>query len=339
MNTAMQEGAALEGPVDPFTSADERARFAAFTEQLVARGRRPATVRAYRSDWVDLSHWFRRAHGRPLDAVDLIPADVEAWREAAQRRGRSGATAARRTAFVRTYMRWLEAQGQVKTGASQGFKAIDPVPASARRPDILAPEQEITLIEQVEAHGCIRDQAVILTLLDAGLKVGELVALDVGHLDLTAGHLLVPGHRAPVPVPSRAAARLSWSLAERGIKGGEGLFIPPPPEDAHTRPSPMPFAPLGPPESWPLFVGERGRLSANGVQRIVRKHGRFARVDATPRVLRHTFAVRWLARRPDPVALAEVMGLESPDAARIYAELIPQRAPLARGRKAVEEAA
>ena len=85
--------------------------------------------------------------------------------------------------------------------------------------------------------------------------------------------------------------------------------------------SPMPFGCQGSPAEWPLFVGERGRLSVNGVQRVVRKHATFARVDATPQLLRHTFAFGFWARTRDLVDLAEVLGLESVDSVKIYAQL------------------
>ncbi|MCA9542253.1 MAG: hypothetical protein KC620_25325, partial [Myxococcales bacterium] len=85
--------------------------------------------------------------------------------------------------------------------------------------------------------------------------------------------------------------------------------------------SPMPFGCNGPPARWPLFVGERGRLSANGVQRALRKHARFARVEATPQVLRQTFGIAFWARHHDLVALAEVLGLESVETARPYTQV------------------
>ena len=85
--------------------------------------------------------------------------------------------------------------------------------------------------------------------------------------------------------------------------------------------SPMPFGCDGPPSDWPLFVGERGRLSVNGVQRVVRKHATFARVDATPQLLRHTFAFGYWVKHRDLVSLAEALGLESVESVRMYSQL------------------
>ena len=83
----------------------------------------------------------------------------------------------------------------------------------------------------------------------------------------------------------------------------------------------MPFDAMGPLSDWPLFVGERGRLSINGVQRVVRKHATFARVTASPQLLRNTFALQYWAQNEDPVALAEVLGLESIESVKMYSQL------------------
>jgi site-specific recombinase XerD len=73
-----------------------------------------------------------------------------------------------------------------------------------------------------------------------------------------------------------------------------------------------------------LFSGERGRLTPNAVQRILRKHAAFARIeDASPHVLRHTFAFSYWLRTRDLVGLAERLGLESLESAKAYAHLSP----------------
>ena len=87
--------------------------------------------------------------------------------------------------------------------------------------------------------------------------------------------------------------------------------------------SPVPFAPTGQPRSWPLFVGDRGRLTSNAVQRILRKYCAFARVDAAPHVLRHTFAAAYWARTHDLIGLAEILGHENVETTRVYSSVTP----------------
>ena len=59
----------------------------------------------------------------------------------------------------------------------------------------------------------------------------------------------------------------------------------------------------------------------NGVQRVVRKHAAFARVEATPQILRNTFAMNVWSVKQDLVGLAEMMGLESVESAKIYTQM------------------
>lgn len=328
--------------VSHFASAEENVRFGQFLGWLAARGRSDATARSYRSDWQDLAAWHRRAKGVPFDASLLDAESVSAWRSAGEAKGKSPATLTRRLAFVRSYGRWLAEDGVVSSEAAACVRGVETPRATEERALRILSDVEVhRLLQQVELRGCRRDQAILYVLLDTGLKVSELVALDLGDVDFTTGRLRVanPWERA-VELPTRAARKVAWCLAERGLlavpASGEielpatGGWPPatraPTPELARipvvsTLPSsPMPFGMEGPPESWPLFTGERGRLTPNAVQRILRKHAAFARIDdASPHVLRHTCAFAYWARTRDLVGLAEQLGLESLESAKVYA--------------------
>jgi integrase len=67
-----------------------------------------------------------------------------------------------------------------------------------------------------------------------------------------------------------------------------------------------------------VFLGERGPLTANAIQRIVRKYCGFAKVKVSPSTLRHTFANAFLASEGDVVALADLLGHESLETTRLY---------------------
>lgn len=332
--------------VSHFASSEENVRFGQFLDWLSARGRSDATARSYRSDWQDLAAWYRRARGTAFDASMLDAETVSAWRLAGESKGKSPATLTRRLAFVRTYGRWLAEDGVVTSEAAANVREVDtPRNLEERALRVLGDTEVNRLLHQVELRGCRRDQAILYVLLDTGLKVSELVALELGDVDFTTGRLRVsnPWPRQ-VELPTRAARKVAWSLAERGLlampPSGEielpatGGWPPPtrvPTPDAGRIPtvstlpvSPMPFGMEGPPASWPLFTGERGRLTPNAVQRILRKHAAFARIDdASPHVLRHTYAFAYWARTRDLVGLAEQLGLESLESAKVYANLPP----------------
>ena len=230
----------------------------------------------------------------------------------------------------------LETEVALEIRARSRLKRAD------RGPRVLSDDEVHRLLRHVDERGCRRDQAIYYVLLDTGLKVSEIVGLEVGDLDFARGELTVRTTRLrQVPIPTRAARKLAWSLVERGLlklpPSGE-LVLPAsggwPPDDlveppdpgmipsvCQVPPSPMPFGAVGRPRDWPLFVGERGRLTANAVQRVVRKHSTFSRVGASPQVLRHTFAFAFWARTRDLVTLAEILGHESVESTRMYARL------------------
>ena len=336
--------------INRFATREESGRLSRFLHSLVRRGRSASTARSYRSDWQDLALWFRRARGRPYDSSSLDAQAVGEWRAHALAKGRSGATVTRRAAFSRTYGSWLVEQGVLHPDTVAEIRMTTRLKREDRGPRVLSDEDVHTLLRQVDGRGCRRDQAILYALLDTGMKVSELVTLDLGDVDFAHGTLGIrkarPRH---VPMPTRAARKLAWSLVERGLlelpSSGE-LVLPAsggwPPDHMVEPPeltrlpsvvpvpmSPMPFGVTGPPSTWPLFVGERGRLTANAVQRVVRKHATFARVEASPQVLRHTFAYAFWARTEDLVTLAEILGHESVESTRMYTRVNPSAAPAA----------
>ncbi len=328
-----------------FASTDECDRFSEFLGWLELRGRRASTTRSYRSDWQDLTIWYRRSCGETFDGTQLTADVVAGWRRDSERKGRSPSTVLRRLAFARSYVVWLGAHGLVDDATIESIRDEAKLKRAERTPKVMPPEDVHQFINHVDRRGCLRDQAIVYVLLDSGMRISELVDLDVGDVDFERGELTIRNRRARVvPLPTRAARKLAWSLGERGLlelpedgeivlpaSGGwppKDRVLPPNPKDIpalKTVPiSPMPFGSSGPLTEWPLFVGERGRLSINGVQRVVRKHATFARLSASPQLLRNTFALQFWAKNPDPVALAEVLGLESVESIKLYSQLFRQ---------------
>ena len=210
---------------------------------------------------------------------------------------------------------WLANEGVVDEVTIEAIRQEAKLKRPERGPRILPTEDVNRLLRQVESRGCLRDQAIIYTLLDSGVRISQLIELDVGDIDFSRGELRVKSGRGRiVELPTRTARKIAWSLGERGLLRlpDEGEIVLPasggwPPAELVELPnlkqipalqsvpmSPMPFGTNKPPAEWPLFAGERGRLSINGIQRVVR--ATFARVDATPQLLRHSFAFAFWAR-------------------------------------------
>ena len=325
-----------------FATPAECERFDEFLGWLELRGRRASTTRSYRSDWQDLTIWYRRSEGETFDGLALSADVVAGWRRDSERKGRSPSTVLRRLAFARSYVVWLGANGLVDDVTVSAIRDEAKLKRAERAPRVMPAEDVHQLLNYVDRRGCFRDQAIIYALLDSGMRISELVDLDVGDVNFGSGELTIRSkYTRIVPLPTRAARKLAWSLGERGLLElpADGEIVLPatggwPPSDSIEPPnpalvpalkrvpnSPMPFDAMGPLSDWPLFVGERGRLSINGVQRVVRKHATFARVTASPQLLRNTFALQYWAQNEDPVALAEVLGLESIESVKMYSQL------------------
>lgn len=178
------------------------------------------------------------------------------------------------------------------------------LPASVRR--ALPADQVQALLATVDAHGSPRDRAITYTLLFTGVRVAELVGLDMSDLHLAArsSHLLVRdrdgagSRRVPIEPPPRPALR-AW-LGERLRWAGAGA-------------------------TEALFVNRRGgRLSTRSVDALVSELGEEAGLSGqtgplTPRVLRHTCGARLLRAGEDPAAVAHRLGHRRSDTVRGYA--------------------
>ncbi len=142
-----------------------------------------------------------------------------------------------------------------------------------------------------------RDAALLCLLMDVGLRLSELVAIDVERLDLGARTLVVRGKGAKERQvswgDSTHATLVRWLHAHGASTSG------------------------------PLFVSRLGgRLSAQEVYKLVRRYGRLAGVPALhPHALRHTFAVSYLRNGGDLFTLQKLLGHASLTMVRHYADL------------------
>ena len=139
-----------------FATNDEQERFDDFVECLLMRGRRASTTRSYRSDWLDLSLWFRRQHAESFDASRLDADMVEGWRTASENKGKSSSTILRRMAFVRTYLRWMTAKGIQPAGAYEDVRSVQNKTKVPRVIKYLQPEEVNGLLDYVGSRACLR---------------------------------------------------------------------------------------------------------------------------------------------------------------------------------------
>jgi len=144
-----------------------------------------------------------------------------------------------------------------------------------------------------------RDVAIVLLLLDAGLRVSELCDLQVRHYDRQSGRLLIEhgkGDKQRVVYIGQSAKRALW----RYLSG---------------RPDVLPTSPLA-------ASSRGGALDRAGVRRMVVRLGERSGVSgATPHRFRHTFAVNFLRNGGNMAALQDLLGHSTLEMVRRYARL------------------
>lgn len=250
-----------------------------FLEHLRAeRGASAHTLRAY-----DHTLEALEAHlgGRGRDFRSAQRVDLRSFLFHAGQ-GRASATIARHVAAIRTFFGWLvEVEGRSSSPADD----LRPPSVGRRLPKTLSVARTAALIEAPEHTS--RDRALLEVLYGAGIRVGELVALDWGDVDLDGGLLRV-----------------------RSGKGGKERRVPfgPPAQAALRRwrdESPQPHG--------PLFLDAHGkRLSDRSARRVV---ARAAKRGGTPGVhphtFRHSFATHLLEAGADLRGIQELLGHES----------------------------
>jgi site-specific recombinase XerD len=168
----------------------------------------------------------------------------------------------------------------------------------ARAPRALSEEQQRRLLRMCD-RALARDRAVVVVLLYTGLRLAELVVLDVDDLRMSArkGLVVVRSGKGDAyrEVPLNALVRqvLDEWLKERGQRavGGESA----------------------------LFVGRSGRrLSKRSVDDVVRGLGEDAGVKLSAHILRHTFLTRMVRQGSDLVLVAELAGHRRLETTRRY---------------------
>ncbi len=262
------------------------------------------TIRAYRTDLAKFER-FLGERGRRVVEAGLL--DVRAFLGKQRTDGLARSTIARRAASIRSLYRFLNEQGAVRRNPMTALRS----PKRERKlPVFLTVEEMRKLLGQPDTATWVgrRDLAVLETLYGAGLRVGELVALDYDDVDPDTGLVRVEGKGKKERVVP--AGRFAIGAIRRYLNG---------------------HGPDGPSARHPraLFVNARdgGRLSARSVRRAVRKYVLKAGLNSrvTPHALRHSFATHMLTNGADLRAVQELLGHENLSTTQVYTHLSHER--------------
>ena len=276
------------------------------------------TVRAYESDLTQfLAHV---AHAAAVKSEELRPTALD--RDAVRRfvgelhaRKQSRATAARKLAAVRTFLRYLRRESLIDH--DPGALVATPK-REVRMPAHLSEEEMVALIGAASADTPLgrRDRAILELFYASGLRLSELAGLDLEDVNLGARMARVLGKGGKQRI---VPFNTSTANAIRAYLGGREQIIGQSVRSVRLQPDRD-----GPPQGGryvrestrerrrnPLFVNYRaGRLSARSIDRLVRRYvaSSSARAGISPHALRHSFATHLLQRGADLRAIQELLG-------------------------------
>jgi integrase/recombinase XerC len=278
-----------------------------FLEHLrYQRNASPHTLRNYASDLGQFfSYLTHTPDGEPRPAPEVEQLDNLTIREFLgtlyQRRNKKSSVA-RKLATIRSFMKFLSLQGAVQTNPA---KIVASPRKESRLPDYMTNDAVTELIEapDTNTNAGKRDRAILELLYGSGLRVGELVGLDLGDISLGEGLLKVVGKGRKeriVPFGKRAAEALDAYLR---VRAGQSV----------ARPSAKKASRGTAGEAVFLNFRGGGRLTARSIGNIVDHHvGRLAqRLKVHPHTLRHTFATHMLSAGADLRTIQELLGHES----------------------------
>jgi len=251
------------------------------------------TVAAYRRD---LERFLTHCGNIPLSTVNRR--QVQDWLVAAHASGLAPASLARRLSALRSF---LDTAVRMNWCAENAADGIAPPKQPKRLPRALPPEQTALLLQSTSTKSESRDLSLLAVVYGCGLRVSEVVGLNLADIDMSGAEMCVRGKGGKervAPIPGGVRKLLSDYL---GLRMGYA--------DANQQ---------------ALFLNRSGgRLSVRSVQRMLKKRALAtgADVSVTPHRLRHSFATHLLAGGVDLRAIQELLGHASLSTTERYTHL------------------
>jgi integrase/recombinase XerD len=275
------------------------------------------TVAAYRNDLTQLRLFLEspisdypgiNGDGAPVtDWASVTRTRIVAFVVHLREKSYAPTTVARKVAAVKSFFHYLTAEGIV---AEDPTESLDSPRVEKVLPRSLNSDEVSDLLTAASRDSSpegLRDDAMMQLLWSTGMRVSELVSLNVDDLDLSTGYVRCLGkanRERIVPVTQEAKIAV-----EEDIEGGRPVLVRRREESA-------------------LFVNHRGeRLTRQGFWLILKSYARGAGLadDVTPQTLRHSFAVHQLDQHTDLRSLQELLGHASIATTQVYAQLVNSR--------------
>lgn len=280
----------------------------AFLRHLhVERNASDLTLKSYAEDFESFYDYLRERAGGVPEAQHVTTGTLRGYVAYLHECQYARTTIARRLACLRSFFRYTTREGITEANPAQALRT----PRTGRKlPHFLTTEQVATLLEAPPANDPmgLRDRAILETMYSAGLRVAELVALNVAGWDREANILRVmgKGRKERIAAIGRyAAAALEKWLDVRSVA---------PTARAEDKDA--------------LFLNRFGeRLTTRSIGRMLEKHLAATGLNrlTTPHTLRHSFATHLLDGGADLRAVQELLGHKSLTTTQIYTHVSTRR--------------
>jgi integrase/recombinase XerC len=266
----------------------------------------PHTASAYSSDVSQFLAYAADALDKSVDGIEPSDLDLQTVRgfmADLHRQGQSRASVGRKLSALRAFTGYLRREGWVEVDPSA--LAVSPR-REQKVPAHLSVDEMSRLLDMPDVSSPLgrRDRAILELFYASGVRLSELIGLDLEDLNLRARMARVMGKGAKerlVPFNTSAADAIRSWLRDRAV-----LIAKP-----HAAEPSRPGGRRRTDASEPVFVNFRGgRLSGRSVQRLVARYvsSCSTRFGISPHALRHSFATHLLERGADLRAIQELLG-------------------------------
>ena len=273
-------------------------------EQWLIREKKAAsnTLSSYMRDVRQFSDWLGD-EGNALPRASQ--ADVKQYVSYLEKKGKSNSTIVRSVASLKSFYTYLQSIHCVSVNPAKGFT---PTRVERKLPAILSSKEVDLFLDQPdpsEPKGC-RDKAMLEVLYATGIRVSELIALDIQDVNLSVGFVHCAGKQKERIVPLYRAAIKALAAYINEV-----------------RPQLLVNA-----DETALFVNMSGeRMSRQGFWKIVKYYQEKAGIkkEITPHTLRHSFAAHLLENGADLKSIQEMLGHADISSTQIYAQVVNQK--------------
>ena len=261
------------------------------------------TVASYVRDVTQFARYLVELEG--VELPDCEEEHIERYMSYMTGKGKSPASVARGVASLKSFYGYLMSRGVVPVNPA---RHTTPVRAERKFPQILTGKEVELFLEQpqcVDAKG-YRDHAMLELLYATGIRVSELISLELEDVNLSAGFIRCSSRGKERIIPLYATAVKALHDYVKDIR---------------------PQIVLDPQEK-ALFVNMSGeRMSRQGFWKIIKHYQEKAQInkDITPHTLRHSFAAHLLENGADLRSIQEMLGHADISSTQIYSHLVKQK--------------